>query len=390
MSNYSRIYGWVALLASAIIVVYLAGCGRFWVPVNTGSGSNGSGSSGSGTTSQIAFVANNNTTSGNSDSIGIFDVNSSGQFSAVGTNVPVSPGVGVSSLVVVAGYLYVGDFTNSQINGYSIASNGALTALSGFPLTITAGGSPVSLAGANVNGSSHLYVLTTSALGTVVTVYNVTSSTGALTQQTTTYSLASTSSQAIRVSPNGQNVYVAMGALNGVQVYTINNDGSLTSQGTLGISASLSSAYDIVINSSSTQAYVADFTAGQVVHCTVGTNGSLTVNSGADYSTGTGPISLTIDHSGSYLYVANQSSNNVSGFSIASNGNLTAVTGSPFSAGSSPRWVQADTTGQYVFVANSGGSPDVSVFSEASGTGVLTSNGTANTGGSAVAIFVQQ
>jgi 6-phosphogluconolactonase (cycloisomerase 2 family) len=62
----------------------------------------------------------------------------------------------------------------------------------------------------------------------------------------------------------------------------------------------------------------------------------------------------------------------VVGFTVnSSTGALTAMSGSPFAAGSTPIGITLNTTGQFLYAANSG-SGNVSAYTIAGGTGVLT------------------
>jgi len=104
-------------------------------------------------------------------------------------------------------------------------------------------------------------------------------------------------------------------------------------------------------------------------------SGVLTQLSGSPYSVGDGAISLVLHPSGKYLYVANpgQLENDISQFTIASDGTLTEPNARVSVApnASQPTLLAMDPAGTYLYVMNVGSS-NISVFSIASGTGVLT------------------
>jgi 6-phosphogluconolactonase len=108
--------------------------------------------------------------------------------------------------------------------------------------------------------------------------------------------------------------------------------------------------------------------------CTV-TNGSGTLQT-VDVT----DVLVSCGQTAKFAYVANKLSNNISAYSVNSAGALTPIAGSPFvSTGSQPDAVWIRAGGNYLYVANAG-SNDLSVFSIATGTGLLNPQGTVPTG----------
>lgn len=101
-------------------------------------------------------------------------------------------------------------------------------------------------------------------------------------------------------------------------------------------------------------------------------SGELTQLSESPYTVGNGAQSVVIHPSGKYLYVANpgQDENDISLFDINNDGTVTEVTPRT-QAGTLPYLMAMDPAGNYLYVANES-SNNVSVYSIASGTGVLT------------------
>ncbi|MGA8270834.1 MAG: beta-propeller fold lactonase family protein [Candidatus Sulfotelmatobacter sp.] len=100
-------------------------------------------------------------------------------------------------------------------------------------------------------------------------------------------------------------------------------------------------------------------------------SGVLTQLAESPYTVGSGAQSVVVHPSGKYLYVANpgQGENDVSQFDINSDGTVTEVT-PRMPTGSLPILLSMDPAGNYLYVANAL-SNNISVFSIASGTGVL-------------------
>ena len=112
--------------------------------------------------------------------------------------------------------------------------------------------------------------------------------------------------------------------------------------------------------------------------------GVLTPNTPSTATTGNQPTWVAVDPSGKSAFVVNRSDNSVSMFKIdASTGNLTP-SGS-IATGQEPFRIVVDPSGKFTYVVNESGS--VSIYALGSD-GLLTSAGTAQTGGVALSVAV--
>jgi 6-phosphogluconolactonase len=341
-------------------------------------------------------------------------------------------------------YLYVANGANTDIAGFSVGTNGALTVLSNSPynngvaaqslaitptnsllyaattngiyayvinsngsITVANSGSPVAqdvVATAMQVDSTGAYLLAAgigiSAGAQAIGIYSINASTGVLTALTgsplTLYTgNASTATvvtpTAMLITPNNSYVYVSLQTL-GVQVLTLGTGGAL-STGNIAtflppLKTSTSPAdYGLASDPSSKFLFVAELNTGLRVF-SIGTSGTLNEVSGSPYATGTGPTAVTVDTSGSYVYVANKGSNNISAFSLtAASGKLAVIAGSPFSSGGQlPIALVNENQKLYLAVINSGsngssGNNDLQIFKfDATVDGKLDPVATATTG----------
>ena len=192
----------------------------------------------------------------------------------------------------------------------------------------------------------------------------------------------------IAIDPTGKFLYVANEGSNDVSVFSVNGTtltpvkgspfttipaGSTAATGPTAVAVSATGNFVYVANRF-TQSLAA-FSAHSGVLTPLGTS---------PYTVGVTPSGLGIVPSGAFLYVANQGSNNVSGFAICDkvvttchnpnrpDGTLTTIAGSPFSliSGLGPVAVAADPGFNFLYVLDKG-SNQISQFSYATGTGVL-------------------
>lgn len=213
---------------------------------------------------------------------------------------------------------------------------------------------------------------------------------GALTASSTAAKTGKMPS-ALALDPAGQFLYVANEGSDDISVFSVNGTtltpvkgspfttippGSTGPTGPTAVVVSATGNFVYVANAHSVTPSLAAFSAHSGVLTPLGTS-PYTVN------IGTTPSGLGIVPGGAFLYVANQGSSNVSGFAICDkvvttcndpnrpDGTLTPITGSPFPAGLGPVAIAADPGFNFLYVLDKG-SNQVSQFSYATGTGVLT------------------
>lgn len=247
------------------------------------------------------------------------------------------------------GYLYV-ENNNSTISAYGIASNGALTELSGSPYASDTTG-PEAFAIAVDPKGPYLYV--TGSESENVAVFSI-GSKGALKLSSSSPKAGTGASFALLSQSDGR-LYVT-DYVNGGAIAVFNLKpktgalkavpGSPFGVGCPGFCTSNPTA--LVLHGS--YLYSVDTYGWYVSAFSVAANGALTeLNS---YATHYGPSDAVMTPNGADLYVTNGASADISAYSVA-NGVLTQITGSPFSAGGTPLGITATPNGKFVYVANS-------------------------------------
>jgi 6-phosphogluconolactonase (cycloisomerase 2 family) len=252
-----------------------------------------------------------------------------------------------------------------------------------------------------------LFALDGSLGSTIVSLYEfqIDSSTGTLTPWPTSvggvYSYAITTAaptptpSAIKVSPDGTFVFVALGTGGDLAIPFTTASGLLATptQMTLASLPQYTSDNALAVNSSSTILYIARSSSaskGVVAAYSIGAGGLLSLE--AEGTTGVYPTAVVLNSAGTDVYVANRTDGTISGFSTtASGGVLSPLGGSPYSSGSLVDALAVDNSGDYLLTASFGGSSDLTMYSYDSTTAgkldisAATSTGTDPTGPIAIA-----
>lgn len=252
------------------------------------------------------------------------------------TPISGSPFAGVSSptgLVDNGKFLYVANLEDDTISGFTIAANGALIPLAGFPLATAPG--PIAVA-IDPTGK-FLYVSNFhSGLGQI-SGYAIDASGGLTPVPGSPYtSVLSGGPQGLAIQSNSKFLYAALTNNGSVAGFTIDGtSGALTP-----IAGSpfpdAGQPNDVVIEPMEKFLYTCNGATGTVNGYSIdGTTGALTPLSSSPFPVGSGPLRMAVEFG--RLYVTNSASNSISGFSMdGSSGALTALSGSPYAAGTQP------------------------------------------------------
>ncbi|TPQ44544.1 3-carboxymuconate cyclase [Burkholderia ubonensis] len=218
-------------------------------------------------------------------------------------------------------FIYVPDYSNNQILGYSYnhttgtvgAAGGGAFPAGTYPRWVVTNPAGTFLYAANINSNT-------------VSAYTVNAMTGALTPVTGGPFAARSSPNGMVVNPAGTLLFVANSNDSSVSVYSINQ-----------------------------------------------TTGALTLV--GSYAAGAAPTRLAITPNGQFLYAVNQSSHDVSGFAVdSSTGLLTPISGSPFNdAGAVSQGgygITVNPTGTVLYVVN--WEANITAFAINATTGALT------------------
>ena len=339
----------IARAASLLTVAALAltaGCGGFFVYP----GSAGSGGGGSSSTGDYVYVANATTSNLAGYAVGsgaLTGVSGSPYALAVSpTALAINP---ANTLLYVAG--------GGAIYAYGIQSTGALSALNGGSAVAT-----VSVASMDISPDGN-WLLALDSSGAAIDEYQINTGTGTLTAHIFPFSVSGAVAHAIRVAPNAQYVFAAMGTA-GELVFPFSS-GTLSAPAQFAVAAGTSDDA-IAVDSTSTYLYIArSGTSGGLAVDTI-SGGVLAAVAGSPFTASKQPPAekaVALNKAGTNVYVANFNDGTVSGFSIGSGGALTALGGSPYAAGSSVIALAADNSGSYLLAAAQGGTPDLALYS---------------------------
>lgn len=271
-------------------------------------------------------------------------------------------------------HLYLASAGDGKVAGFSInATSGVLTAL---PRSLyTAGAGAGAIPAFSPNGK-FLYVMDQGATGAganSVFGYSI-GSDGSLTAISATGFAAGTAPSWIVFTPDGKYAYVSNSGEDSISAYSVNDTTGALTPLAIPTFATDEHPQDLTINAAGTYLYapVANgSTPGAVDWFPINADGTLgTKNS---IPAGVTPIYLAIDPAVAYAYVASSAGAEVYGYSISkTTGALTAVTGSPFSTGalSLPQFITIDPSGKFGYTANEG-TANISGFSINQTTGAL-------------------
>lgn len=381
------------LLASTVV---FSGCSGFW---DLPAGSGGSGGTTPTTLSSGVFYVVNETTKqlvGYSINTGTLGAISGGTetFLAAPSCIAIAPS---------GGFLYVG--TTGGIYMYSIGSTGALTAGSNggifnsgeLPAAMQVDPSNSWLIAGYINGSSQVKL---DAIPISATNGSYTGAPGAALPSQA-FSIANASVKQIAISPDGANVFVALGT--GGTIVVPFNSGNSNPLGatarTIAPQTSGGSALSVAVDPTTRFFYIGETLANSSANggglrvfnysSLSSSSGTLTQISGSPIASGgLSPNAILPLGSGDFVYVANgqglTAAGNIAWFSLSASGSTyTIATGKTVGAGVQPMGLAEDNTKAFVLAVSDGGSttsgnPDLDAYTISSG--ALTSAVTSVTG----------
>lgn len=268
--------------------------------------------------------------------------------------VAAGPNQSIGMVASANGQLYVSDFLNDVVDGYSISSSGALTAIASSPFSL--GGTPPGGGGLSAFVESGNYLYATDLNAGTVAGFLYDPGSGMLTPVPgSPFAAGKNPVQAVQAAPppgNSQFLYVSdqNDSVGGISAYAINQaNGALSpipgSPFSTGAPSSYPGPSAMVVSYGNNFLYVA--LAGtanannQIAAFSINpTTGSLTVLPQSSFTAGNGPLQMayvpiTANAQG-FLYTANTQDGTISAFTTDdSTGVLTPVTGSPYTSGTS-------------------------------------------------------
>jgi 6-phosphogluconolactonase (cycloisomerase 2 family) len=347
----------LAVVGAALMLPLFTGCPGFFPPVNN------SGGGGTGATGNQAYVMNQTT-----KSVGGFVVGTA-TLKAV-NNSPVVLGSQPFAGVVTPNNAFLYIAQQASLSLYLINSDGSLSAPStgAEQNAVTAASLAVSPDGQ--------WLIALDSLTQQLDIYQINSSTGALTAQAqspATYSLHAGAGtwqpSAVQVSPDGTLIFAALGT-GGDVVFSFNTTTGLAGQvQSLATPNPSTGDYGLAVDPKTAFLYVArSGTNGGVAVYIIGSGGSLNAVTGSPFAAGGGTQSVVLDSTGTYVYAGNRTDGTISGYTIAAGTTtagltLTPLSGSPYKSGTSVQSLGIDRTGKYLLAAAIGGSPDLTMYS---------------------------
>jgi 6-phosphogluconolactonase (cycloisomerase 2 family) len=256
---------------------------------------------------------------------------------------------------------------NNSISEYTVGATGALTLVTGSPI---AGFGSVDALVVDPT-SSFLFVL--DATNSALDSYTINASTGALTALGSTPA-PNPNSQSMTIDPTGT-VVVLTGA-QGVFYYKANG-GTLAPLKAAGMGTN--QAFSAAVDQTSQYVFVADFGSNMIGTYALPFGGLL-----SSVATGTHPRGIVAEPSGKYVYVGNAGDGTISAYSLnLATGALTQI-GSAFTSAAGTDSLSVSNDGIHLYAANNGAG-SVSIFT-INADGTLTSAGTATAGAATTSI----
>lgn len=344
-----------AMAGAVMVLPVLTGCTGFFPPLDN--------SGGTTTTGNQVYVLNQTT-----KSLGEFVIGTATLTAVSGS--PVVLAAQPLAEVVTPNDAFVYVAAQGSISLYLINSDGSLSAPSTGAVqnAVTAASLAVSPDGQ--------WLIALDSFTQQLDIYQINSSTGALTAQANSpaiYSLANGAGtwqpSMVRVSPDGTLIFAALGTA-GDAVFTFNTSTGLAAQSQSLVNVNASTGdYGLTVDPKTAYLYIArSGTSGGVAVYSIGTSGALNSVTGSPFAAGSGTVSVVLDTTGTYVYAANRTDGTISGYTIAAGTTLAALkltplSGSPYASGISVQSVGIDRTGKYLLAAAVGGSADLTMYS---------------------------
>jgi YD repeat-containing protein len=301
---------------------------------------------------QILYIANNCSDpacSAAAGSVSAFDIGASTGALTAPAGSPSLAGRGPVGVVVDPSgqFTYVVNAADLSISEYTInPGTGVLTPITGSPLGLTVGGTPIpgnsSTFAAAVDPTGQiLYVLTGCPNGSCagfITGFALNPATGALTYDFQGVSVPSgVNPSSLAIDPQNEFVFATDSASGNVLMLPSAANRTPPVQNGIGALTGTGSSF-VAVEPKGNYLYVANTGSGMISAFAINrAAGVLAPVPGSPFTVGIDPVSISIDPSGAFLYVINESANTVSAFSISPlTGALIPVPGSPFAAGTAP------------------------------------------------------
>jgi len=359
-------------LAAALGVaatILLTGCGEFFTPVNNNPPGGGGKS--------YVYVTNAGGT------LAEYSL-SSGALTALSGS-PISLPLAPTAIAVAPNnaFLYIG--TATGIFMYIINSDGTLTeGYNDTVVNLNANGYTVASMAVDPTSS---WLLVAYQNQTELDAIPISSTTGIPTSAAiVAHSSSATLAPELIISPDNNFIYLALGT-GGTEAIGFNHTSTSAPFASTGQTIKVITNFTstgVAVDPTSTYLYIAEAdtrtnpVAGNLRMFKVGSLG--TELSGSPYATGIGPSAVLADKSGDYVYAANSADGTISGFSVDTTSQTLTSLGDPFPTEKSPAALIEDSSKTYVMAVGNGANPNLWLYSfDATSLGTLDVGSTKST-----------
>lgn len=231
----------------------------------------------------------------------VFTIASDGAISIGNGGTPVATGVAPSVLRVdsTGNWLIGGDSLAGTAYVFQIGNGGVLTQISSSIVTLNASDPAIDL---EITPSNN-YVFVSCGTGGIYTL-SFDSSTGAMAQIHGVLNPRQNgdSDNGMAVSPSGQYLFAAETGIGAVRVMSISSSGVLSELSTSPVKTG-TGAYAVLVDSTGSYVYVANRTQNNVSAFLLSSTGALTGISGSPFATGSLPVAMVEDKTKAYIAV---------------------------------------------------------------------------------------
>jgi 6-phosphogluconolactonase (cycloisomerase 2 family) len=301
------------------------------------------------------------------NSVSAFSVAANGALTPVPGSPFLTGGTGISgglfaangiTTAIVKDFLYVANSGSNNVSAFSVnPATGVLTAVPGSPFPT--GGAGGFLGISLTTTPDDQFLIAANAVSINITVYSIAAN-GALTAVAGSPFPAGPGGllDGIKVTPDGKFLAVARPDNNTVSMYSISSAGGLTPvPGSPFPAGGTGFAAGVDCNCSSNNLFVGEANDDSTIVSvqSIAANGALSPIPGSPFIGPGGDSNVVLlSPDDSKLFVSNQNSESVTAFNVEASGALTLVPGSPFPApgSSNPAGMATDQSGTFLYVAN--------------------------------------
>jgi 6-phosphogluconolactonase (cycloisomerase 2 family) len=238
--------------------------------------------------------------------------------------------------------IYVGDFFNSVVHGFSIGAGG-LTALAGSPY---AGGLGPNSAVVSPAGNA---LWTVNATGSSVSGFSVDGA-GALSEVAGSPYVSSGVSNAIAASPNNPFIFTSGYGSNTIAGFLRGSGPELTELADSPF-ADPGTPSDVEFSTAGNFLFVTNADGDNISSYAISPSGTLTGVTGSPFLAGDQPGALAASPNGKWLFALNIEDSTIQVFAISGDGALNPI-GSPVATGSDPYDLNVSPDGRFLYTAN--------------------------------------